>query len=275
MEAGEVRGAPVMSSIIDFHTHVFPDDLAPRAIADLKALSPLLRNTNDGTRRALVESMRRAGISRSVTLPVSTKPSQVGPINRESAAAGMPELVPFGTLHPRDAGFESQIAFLRAHNIPGVKFHSEYQDFHAADRGMFPVYEALQDAGLVVVFHAGLDPGPFANTHALPSSLRVVAQSFPRLRMVSAHMGGMLMWHEVEESLVGTNVYFDTSAVIHEMPTGQFLRIVRAHGSDKVLFGSDSPWFDQKECVEWVDALPLSSTEKERIFSGNACGLCA
>ena len=55
------------------------------------------------------------------------------------------------------------------------------------------------------------------------------------------------------------------------MDRKQLVRMIRAHGTDKVLFGSDSPWTSQKEDVEVFRNLgSLTDLEKEQIFSGNA-----
>ena len=48
------------------------------------------------------------------------------------------------------------------------------------------------------------------------------------------------------------------------------MRIVRAHGADKVLFASDSPWSDAGKEIANIEAMPLSAEEKEAVFAGNA-----
>ena len=50
-----------MSRVIDFHTHTFPDKIAPRAIASLSSKSHT-RAFTDGTLKALKDSMKAAGI---------------------------------------------------------------------------------------------------------------------------------------------------------------------------------------------------------------------
>jgi predicted TIM-barrel fold metal-dependent hydrolase len=50
----------------------------------------------------------------------------------------------------------------------------------------------------------------------------------------------------------------------------QFLRIVKNHGADKVLFASDYPWSSAKTEIEHLKAMPLSSEEKNAILGGNA-----
>ena len=61
------------------------------------------------------------------------------------------------------------------------------------------------------VFHAGFDPVSPDVTRVFPQKALEIHKQFPRLKMVLAHMGGFARWDEVEELLVGTGVYFDTS----------------------------------------------------------------
>lgn len=255
--------------IIDFHTHTFPDDLAPRAIAALMANSSESINHTNGTKNGLLESMSRFGISQSVVLPVATKPTQVPVINKSCLELKSRELIPFGALHPNTTNVEEEIAFLKNHGIPGIKLHPEYQNFYVEDKSVFPIYEQLSASGLIVIFHAGKDPGPFTCDHALPASLKQVHKNFPRLRMVAAHLGGWKLWNEVEEHLCGLPIYLDTSAVSENISTEQFKRIVKKHGAEHILFGTDSPWFDQGEVKTWIEALDISDAEKALIFSDN------
>jgi predicted TIM-barrel fold metal-dependent hydrolase len=173
-------------------------------------------------------------------------------------------------MHPEVEGFEAEIDFIAASGIKGIKLHPEYQYSHVDDPKAFPIYEKLAAAGLIVVFHSGRDPGPFTNDHALPPALRRVHGNFPTLKMVAAHLGGWMVWKEVEETLAGLNIFFDTSAIYKLLPPGDFLRICRKHGIEKILFGSDSPWYDQGESVEWVKRSGLSDAELEAVFCGNA-----
>jgi predicted TIM-barrel fold metal-dependent hydrolase len=53
----------------------------------------------------------------------------------------------------------------------------------------------------------------------------------------------------------------------------QLSRIIRAHGADKILFGTDSPWQDLREAVADIMSLALPAADTERIFWGNAARL--
>ena len=52
-----------------------------------------------------------------------------------------------------------------------------------------------------------------------------------------------------------------------------FLNLVDAFGSDRILFGTDSPWTDQKQSLDLIKNLPLGEDEKAKILSGNALKL--
>ncbi|MFP4416002.1 MAG: amidohydrolase family protein [Chitinivibrionales bacterium] len=259
--------------IIDFHTHVFPDELAERAINKLTTNAPLMHNYTDGTAGGLIESMGQNGIDRSVVLSIATKPSQVRTINQDAARMSSDRLLFFGTLHPLDPNFSQEITFLKDSGIPGIKLHPEYQYFYVDSPDMFPFYETLQDAGILIMFHAGKDPGPFSSDHALPLALRKVIRNFPRLKTIAAHMGGWQVWQDVAETLVGENTFFDTSAICPFLDRQLFEKMVRKHGSHRILFGSDSPWYDQGETVRWLEGTSLSSEEKDNIFWRNASAL--
>jgi predicted TIM-barrel fold metal-dependent hydrolase len=259
--------------IIDFHTHVFPDHIAAKALASLKDNAPGVTAHTDGTLAGLRASMRANGISRSVLQPIATKPEQVASINRGCAKLMADDVIPFGTLFPGMPDFESHISQLKSQKVKGLKFHPEYQDFYIDDRRYFPMYEAIQAAGFVVLFHAGKDPGPFTCDHALPPAFQNIIRNFPRLTVVAAHLGGWKVWDAVEEFLVGRPIHFDTAAIKDFLPRPEILRIIRKHGIERILFGSDSPWYHQGEDVAWIESLELTAAEKERILGLNAAEL--
>lgn len=254
----------------DFHTHMFPDTLAARAVQAVENLSDSLKACGDGTRAGLLAAMARAGIGRSVTLPVATRPDQVSSINLSACSTADPALVSFGTLHPLLDNPRREIDRLLARGVRGVKLHPEYQHFHVDDPSVFPLYSLLNEAGLIVVFHAGRNPGPFSSDHALPAAFAVVARRFPGLTMVLAHMGGFLAWERVIPELSGADVLLETSSTVGYLGREQFLLIVKKFGVERVLFGSDWPWVGISESVEWIDSMKFSRWEREMIMAGNA-----
>lgn len=259
--------------IIDFHTHYFPDELAERALDTILENVPVMKNSLNGTLSDLIKGMKENSISKSVTLPVATKAEQVEIINRSAAKLKVDEIIPFGSLHPETTNFVEEINFLKSSNIKGVKLHPEYQKFMADDKKMYPIYEELSSKNLIVLFHAGKDPWPEVCMGGYPKRLKNVACDFPNLKIVAAHMGGWRLWDEVLEKLAGENMYFDTSATLNNLSTDLFMKIVNKHGSDKILFGTDSPWFSQKENIDFINSLKIKEKKKDQIFYKNALNI--
>ncbi len=260
--------------IIDIHTHCFPDELAPRAIAALSECSDVPACT-DGTCAGLSASMRRAGVDRSAVMPIATKPSQARSINKWAAAVNeqRPDLICFGTLHPRQEDLREEIGRIAADRIPGVKFHPDYQDFFVDEPELLPMYRALADAGLIALFHAGVDIGLPPPVHCTPDRLARVLDAVPELTVIAAHMGGYECWDDVERCLVGRDLYFDTSYSLADLGPGRMVALMRAHGIERILFGTDSPWTDQAAEVAGIRSLELADGEIEAVLGGNAAVL--
>ena len=157
--------------------------------------------------------------------------------------------------------------------LKGIKLHPDYQDTYFDDIRYERIIDRASELGLITVVHAGADPKCPDDVHCTPQMARKVIDEVRPENLVLAHMGGLVMWDEVEKYLVGQDVYFDTGVVLDRMPQEQFIRMVRSHGADRILFGTDSPWADQKNFVTILNSMPLTSDEREAIFSGNAMKL--
>lgn len=255
--------------IIDIHTHCFPDELAGRAVPLLAETAAIYAYT-DGTVHDLKRSMREADIDISVVQPIATKPSQVKTINDWAAKIQDETTMSFGTLHPNYAGWKGEVKRLIEMGLKGIKFHPDYQDFFVDEERMFPIYEMLFSYGLIILFHAGVDIGLEPPYHCRPDRLRKLVRMFPGGKVIAAHMGSFLCWDEVFDFLVGEDIYFDTSYSLHRLGNERMVRLIRAHGASRILFGTDSPWSSQAGDVESFLGLSLNQDEQEMILSGNA-----
>lgn len=258
--------------IIDFHTHMFPDKIAKGTLDFLEGICKV-RPYTDGTYAGLSESTRRAGIDLSVALPAVTKVSQVDSVNRFAAQFKEGSVISFGGIHPDCGNYKEILQQIKDLGLKGIKLHPDYQDMYFNDIRYKRLIDCASRLDLIVCVHAGVDPKSPDDVHCTPKmSLELIRDVQPG-KLVLAHLGGNKLWDEVEEYLVGQDVYFDTGVVLDQMPQEQFIRIVRTHGADKILFGTDSPWAGQEEFVKLLSAMPLTQEEKEQIFSENACKL--
>jgi len=260
------------AGIVDIHTHAFPDALAARAVAHLGAQANV-RARLDGTVAALLTSMDRAGIDRSVVCSIATEPRQFASILRWSLGIAGPRLVPFPSVHPASPEAIEEVGRVAGAGFLGLKLHPEYQDFHADDPGLAEFYGAISFAGLVVLFHAGHDIGFPDSERSAPRRILQVVRSFPGLRVIASHLGGFRRWEEVAADLLGSDIYLDTSYTLGHIPPDLFLEIVRGHRADRVLFGSDSPWCGQQEALSEFRALGLDPEREAAILGGNARAL--
>ena len=259
--------------IIDIHTHVFPDELAERAVKQLAGRSGETACL-DGTVAGLEESMRRNGIEFGVTQPVSTKASQVASINSFAIELnGRSALISFGTLYPDYEGNVAEIGRLKKAGIKGVKFHPDYQMFFVDEERMFPLYRQMADAGLIAFFHAGVDIGLPPPVHCPPDRLAKVLDRVPDLTVIAAHFGGFKMWDDVDKYLIGRDLCLDTSYTLAYLPAERLVKMARRHGVEKILFGSDSPWADQGEEIKLHAESGLTDSELQAVFYENAIRL--
>jgi len=257
--------------IIDIHTHAFPDPLAERAVATLSRVAQVLPHS-DGTCEGLRHSQQVAGVDLSVIAPIATKPSQARAINAWAAEVNRQydDLLCFGSIHPAQQDWQEEIAHMVEDGIRGVKFHPDYQDFFVDEPRLLPIYRALADAKLIVLFHAGVDIGLPPPVHCPPPRLAQVLDAVPELTIIASHMGGYAQWTDVQKYLLGRELYLDTSYSLADLGADYMTALIKGHGTERVLFGTDSPWTDQSAQVRAISELPLTDDEISAILGENA-----
>jgi len=255
--------------IIDFHTHAFPDDLAARAVPALEKGAGIPAVLN-GTVAALLRSMDRAGIERAVVCSIATKPAQFRKIIDWSKAVRSPRLVLFPSIHPADPEAREHIRMIRAEGFLGVKLHPYYQEFNLDEPRLEPIYECLRECGLMLFCHTGFDIAFPRERRADPERIGKVLAKFPGLKFVATHLGAWEDWAEVERWLIGKPVILETSFATAYCGAEAVRRLLMAHPSDCILFGTDSPWADQAEEIARIKALALPPGLEQKLFYENA-----
>ena len=262
--------------VIDFHTHVFPDKIAEKAMANLeqniidiqgKSYPPCGKGTLD----SIVEIMRRDGVDISVVLPIAATVTQSASINRFAREInGRDGIISFGSLHPNQEDWEEVLEEIKESGLKGIKLHPEYQKTYVNSPEVIRILKKAEELGLYTVFHSGRDIGMPEPVHCKPEYLREALGHVSGERIIAAHLGGWRSWDEVEKYLVGTPIMFDTCYVKGFISPEQFKRIVRNHGSEKILFGSDMPWQAPSESIEFLNSIDLSQDELDNIYYKNA-----
>ena len=269
--------------IIDFHTHNFPDAIAPRAIA---SMVEMLRHQfvpfGDGTLACQLADARANGIDRCVMCPIATKPSQADVILRSAieirdGARGEEAarvIIPLASVHPADPDFKAHLKAIADAGIPGIKLHPYYQGFRLDDPTVFPFFAAVRDLGLFVIAHCGYDHG-FLNVPMCcgPVEIAALLAAVPGLgpRFVAAHLGGREGNPSgATDMLLETGCLIDTACLEILQDEPDAIRVMETWPADRIVFGTDYPWNRQRRLVEWVKKHRPDSGEQEAIFHRNA-----
>ena len=261
--------------LIDFHSHIFPDKIAVGAVHSLSNSivnfqGVRYRHYTRGTLESLRCSMERNSVDMSVIMPIATKPTQTKSINEFAKSLRNDRIVSFGSLHPDQDDWEDVLENLADDGFKGIKLHPEYQSFFVDSKRSIDILEKAEKLGLYVVLHTGFDHGMPPPAHCQPDRLKNVLEYVSGRFIIAAHLGAFGNWDEVERYLVGTPLNFDTAVISKFIEPEQCRRIIKNHGSDKILFGSDSPWGNASAERDFILNLGLTEEENENILFRNA-----
>jgi len=296
--------------VIDAHIHTYKTpEIGRQALSGFDAVGCC------GTPEELVPIMDKAGISFAVQVNMTPARSMydaaisgLSPDQIESSRNGLLEkingrikrrnewtcqmaqehkkLIPFLSVDPivgQEAMMEELLDKIDHYHARGLKIHPGEGHFLPSDQALLPVYEILEKRGLAVISHGGPDIANPDPNYSRPRAFAKVAEQFPGLNLVVAHLGGRGFFDEsVEMARNYPNIFFDTSAVIPGDKNGKPLEglsplsneeaveWIRKIGVDRVLFGSDYPWYHPLWSLKRFLKLDFSEEEKKALLAENA-----
>ena len=259
--------------ILDCHCHVFPDAIARRGTEAVAKFYEKPAPPVEASLNAVLQTQQEAGISLTVLCTAATNPAQVRPINRFMAdcverSAG--RCLAMGTLHPDSEDIAGDIEHLISLGLLGIKLHPDMQGFALNDPGTMALYEKARGR-LPFLLHTGDRRFNRSN----PEQLIPVLRSFPETRFICAHMGDQIDPMGSVRLLAGNydNLWVDLSSVHCFFGAGRLFALIRAYGTDRVLFGTDFPMLNPRQEVEIFHSLPLTRAEREEIAWNNGARL--
>jgi uncharacterized protein len=193
-------------------------------------------------------------------------------------AGRSPHLTPLIAADPSVLGGRAGAEHLRRATeagAKGIKIHPVLQGFFPGDPGMDAIYSLCEELELTVLSHSG--SARSAPQYADPFAFSGVMEAHPRLHLLLAHLGGA-SWHQVRDFAAAfPTVSFDLCEIIAwtgapDAPTADELGLlIRDIGADRVLFGTDFPWYDLDRTIDQLMELPhLSDEERRGILGENA-----
>ena len=165
---------------------------------------------------------------------------------------------------------EADLASFATHRdvYVGLKFLSDYHQIALTDARNRPAWEYADRHGLLVLMHTwggSLFDGPVV--------VRAIAERYPHATLLLGHSCHGEWDAAVSLARDFPNVYLELTAVFDDR--GPLEKFVREAGSDRMLFGTDLPWFDPHQAVGALLSADITDDDRHNICHRNAEKLLA
>lgn len=275
--------------IIDFHTHIFPEDVRLNRDRYLKS-DPLFRLIYADRKakligaEGLIEAMGQAGIDKAVICGFPW-------LNQELCVRGNDYLLAAMDRYPqRLIGFASfpssvprgaltEVERCIGSGMKGVGEHG----FYIKKMGpreisrIRPVIDVVKELKVPLLVHINEPighhyPGKVDMTLKWVYDLILICQD---IDLILAHLGGGFLFYELmpEIKRVTARVYYDTAACPFLYSTRIYLVAASIVGAEKIIFGSDYPLINQTRYFDAIRNSGFSEDNIEKILGKNAQGL--
>jgi predicted TIM-barrel fold metal-dependent hydrolase len=254
--------------IIDAHAHIFKGD-----------------------KTKLLKEMRKAGISKALILDyfdheeTGYSAGETIKITKKEKKFLLAGTVDMERYTEKDLKFLERN--LKNNNYATVKLYPGYQHIYPADKKLEPIYRLCIKYDKPAVFHTGEfadDEKEARMDYSKPKHLEDVAQEFPKMDIVIAHLGNPF-WGQARKLLRRKNVFGDLSGLFefdgkygnafedkeyNEEVRKRLNSFIKAVGLEKVMFGTDFNLAEPDKYVKFVKSLDFSKADLEHIFYKNA-----
>jgi uncharacterized protein len=211
---------------------------------------------------------------------------------------------------PQEAADELERAVKKLH-LKGWKTHSNYGETYLDDKKYWPILDRAEKLGVPIYLHPSYPSIPQLKTSygwALSGApfgfgietaicmmrlvLSGVFDRLPGLKVILGHLGEglpfslarmdypyVIPWFDPKarprlqrkpSDYIKDNVFVTTSGNYYKPA---FLCTCEAMGVEKILLGTDYPYEDPEKCLEFLEGLPLSQEDREKIYYRNASHL--
>jgi len=281
--------------VVDVHTHIFAEEYREKLIDETLVMPGsdelMLIRGSDGKISSLLESAEENNISKFFILPVVKNPGMIEQINdfcyQESRID--PRAVFCGTVSPRHPRLKEILFDLKSRDAKMIKIHSTLQRFDILDGTALELFEEIAGMDIPVIFDTAriplkyLRPEDKTEYQTTPDKLLTLHSLLPDLKMIAAHGGGVLIPDRERKTLIDSGIYIEISTSFnscdwpennYEQSIENLSYLLNNHDQDRLFFGTDSPWRNQKIEIEELVRLQrlgkITFDQMEKIFWMNA-----
>jgi uncharacterized protein len=152
----------------------------------------------------------------------------------------------------------------------GIKIHPSIHRVFGDDKSYLPVWAYAKDNKLPILSHTWSITANPVQKFSYPPLFAGYIDRFVDVAFVMGHSGGRGKGQEEAVAMAKKypNVYLDIAGDI--FCSGLIARLVESPGAEKIIFGSDWPWFDPMCYLPRISLAPLSGRDKSLILGINA-----
>jgi hypothetical protein len=165
---------------------------------------------------------------------------------------------------------ESDLATFEAHRdvYVGFKFLSDYHGIALTDPRYRPAWQYADENELLILAHTWGDSDLDGQ-----DVVREVAARYPRVKLLLGHSCHGAWDAAVQLARDFPNLYLELTAVFDDR--GVLEKFVEEAGSDRMLFGTDLPWFDPHHAIGALLSADIRDEDRHNICHRNAEKLLA
>jgi len=273
--------------IIDFHTHIFPQEVRENREEYLKrdrTFAEMYANPKAkiATAEELLQSVDEHGVDVSVALGFAWREHELcirhNDYLLESAAKSNQRIVPFCTVNmawdeAEATGEIARCAKLGAKGLGELRPESQAWDLNGEPGARLAAL--AKEHQFVLLFHVTEVGGhEYAGKNGLQlGAFYRFAMEHPDLAIVGAHFAGGLPFAMPEAPQVSLTAFADTAARRFLYPETVYQDAVSRWGAERILPGSDFPLVSQKAQIEEVRANVSGEREQRLVLGENAARL--
>ncbi len=152
--------------------------------------------------------------------------------------------------------------------LSGLVFHATFEGFSVDSPVFHDILKALGHGPALVLMHSTPD------ARANPKAIAAVAERFPQIEFLLGHpvFTDDQRTQCVAAVQANANIHLDLA---YQAEPGIAEFFVREVGAERVLYGSDAPYFEPSQVIASIEAANITEAQREQIFSANAKRLIA
>ena len=205
----------------------------------------------------LIKLFDRYEVERAVVFPnpnVGDKYPEMNDYIAKSIRKHPKRLVGFGRVDPRRQDAVQELSRIKnSLKLTGLKLHPIVECFRPDHPFFNKFFQQASKLGLPILFYTG-------DGFSSPGLISKIAKKHPKLPIILGHL---------KEGALNTmekfnNIYVETSGTLPD-----FIELAADMDENRILFGSDAPYYRYPTQIAIVEAAEISQRTKKKIFREN------